>query len=143
MSTDDSQLQSTPGGVVAVIREQHRFLVIQRGLQLVRSPGKYCFPGGTIEPGESPLEALHREMHEELGVTIEPQGKIWTSITPRGVLLEWWATGITPNSEIQACAHEVAWHGWMSEEEMLRLDQLLPSNQEFLAQLRQGRIILP
>lgn len=143
MSAAESHYPSSPGGVVAVIRDQHRFLVIQRGLRLVRAPGKFCFPGGTIEPGETPLEALHREMQEELGVAIEPHGKIWTSVTPRGILLEWWATAITPNSDIRACVHEVAWHGWMSPEEMLGLDQLLPSNQEFLAQLQQGKIILP
>ena len=143
MPAAESQSSSSPGGVVAVIRDRHRFLVIQRGLQLVRSPGKYCFPGGTIEAGETPLEALHREMQEELGVAIEPHGRIWNSITPRGIQLEWWSTSIKPEANIRACTHEVAWHGWMSAEEMLGLDQLLPSNLDFLDQLRQGKIILP
>jgi len=143
MPAAESQVPRSPGGVVAVFRDQHRFLVIQRGLQLVRAPGKYCFPGGTIEAGETPLKALHREMQEELGVAIEAHGKIWTSVTPRGLLLEWWSTSIKPEAIIRACAHEVAWHGWMSADEMLGLEQLLPSNLVFLDQLRQGKIILP
>lgn len=143
MCAAESDSPNPPGGVVAVIRDDHRFLVIQRGLQLVRAPGKYCFPGGTIELGETPLEALHREMQEELGVAIEPQGKIWTSLTPRGVHLEWWSTAIKPDSTIRACPHEVAWIGWLSADEMLDLEHLLPSNLEFLNQLRQGRIVLP
>ena len=33
--------------------------------------GSWELPGGKVEPGESPLDALHREIHEELGVEIQ------------------------------------------------------------------------
>lgn len=33
--------------------------------------GRWEFPGGKVEPGESPEDAVHREIREELGVAVE------------------------------------------------------------------------
>lgn len=35
---------------------------------LSRQPGEVCFPGGKMEPGESPTECAFRETWEELGI---------------------------------------------------------------------------
>lgn len=52
---------------VALIDSEGRVLLAQRpaGKSLA---GLWEFPGGKVDPGESPEQALIRELHEELGI---------------------------------------------------------------------------
>jgi 8-oxo-dGTP diphosphatase len=54
--------------VAAIIREGDRVLATQRGYG--EFEGMWEFPGGKIEPGEERVEALKREIGEELAVEI-------------------------------------------------------------------------
>ena len=38
----------------------------------------WCAPGAEIEDGETPTEAMHREIAEELGLTLTLEGPLWT-----------------------------------------------------------------
>ncbi|MGV6818538.1 MAG: Nudix family hydrolase [Thiotrichales bacterium] len=53
---------------VAVIDVEQRFLVSRRHPEAYQG-GKWEFPGGKVEPGESVQAALVRELQEELGIT--------------------------------------------------------------------------
>lgn len=53
--------------VAAVIEREGRVLIGQRRLH-DRHALKWEFPGGKVEPHESPREALRRELQEELGI---------------------------------------------------------------------------
>lgn len=52
--------------VAALIQREGRLLICQRRKNDT-FPLKWEFPGGKIKPGESPAEALARELKEELG----------------------------------------------------------------------------
>lgn len=54
--------------VAAVIRKGDSIFATQRGYGPQR--GQWEFPGGKIEPGETPQEALVREIREELDAEI-------------------------------------------------------------------------
>jgi 8-oxo-dGTP diphosphatase len=55
--------------VVAGILEREGRILICRRTPEQSHPLKWEFPGGKVEPGESPAEALERELEEELGIT--------------------------------------------------------------------------
>ncbi len=129
-------------GAIAVICRDQRFLVIQRS-QLVRAPGQFCFPGGTIEGSEPVTEALVREMQEELSIEVEPQHHLWTNVSSWGVQLHWWLVDIAPNAQIFPNEREVAWFGWLSPRELASRHPLLPSNRLFLEAWHRNEFTLP
>ena len=55
---------------VAVVLHDGKVLVGRRGATAVNAPGCCEFPGGKVEPGETPADAAVRECIEETGVTI-------------------------------------------------------------------------
>src|SRR5690606_19510077 len=54
--------------VAAVIRDTAGRILIARRPEHVHQGGLWEFPGGKVEPGESPGQALRRELEEELGI---------------------------------------------------------------------------
>ena len=57
--------------VAAVIRDEAGLILLTRRPESAHMGGLWEFPGGKVEPGESPTAALGRELGEELGLVAE------------------------------------------------------------------------
>ena len=67
--------------VAALIREGDRMLICQRPATKKRAL-LWEFPGGKVEPGETPQNALIRECQEELGIQLQV-GTLFTQVAHR------------------------------------------------------------
>lgn len=128
-------------GVVAVIQEESRFLIIRRS-QFVKAPNLLCLPGGGIELGETFEEAMHRELQEELNLSVTIHRHIWTSTTRWGTKLEWMYCSRHPLSIPHPNPDEVAEVLWLRAEELRHRTDLLGSLPDFLDALSKGEISL-
>jgi 8-oxo-dGTP diphosphatase len=80
--TGSRAMSQRPQTVVgAVIVDAGRVLAARR-IQPAELAGHWEFPGGKVEPGENPGDALTREIREELGATIEVGPEVVDSASP-------------------------------------------------------------
>jgi 8-oxo-dGTP diphosphatase len=56
----------------ALFNENNEILILNRSKADPISPGMVDFPGGALDPGESPDQAILREIQEEIGVALKP-----------------------------------------------------------------------
>ena len=74
------------GGVAGVVFSPHanQFLLLRRAKHKDFSPGIWECPAGRLHQGEGFERALHRELQEELGVTVKITGLLGTTHFYRG-----------------------------------------------------------
>ena len=107
--------------MAAIIKDENRLLIAKRHS---KDPlgGKWEFPGGKIEPGETPQVCLVREIKEELGVDVEIgpfyDDNVYSSQDHDIHLLFYWA-GII-NGEVIPVVHDDL--KWTTIEELANFD---------------------
>ena len=99
--------------------------------------GGWEFPGGKVEPGEDPTAALHRELAEELQITVDlgaemcpPHGGAWP-IVPEHEMRLWFAV-VTSGTPTPTGSHDEL--RWLTGEQ---LDEVawLPADRAIVAEL--------
>ncbi|MGB7343836.1 MAG: NUDIX domain-containing protein [Pirellulaceae bacterium] len=128
-------------GVVGVIFRERRLCIIRRSLT-VTAPGCLCLPGGGIEVGETEVEALVREMQEELAIDVTPVRRCWRSVTSWGTNLAWWLAELEPSIQPVANPAEVAEVHWMTPDQIRTADGMLASLPAFMDAWERGEVEL-
>ncbi len=85
-----------------------RVLLESRRLDKPSDPGGIAIPGGHMEAAETPLQTLHREMHEELGVTALEAWFLCTLHHPTSIELQRIHYYVVPAWQGRITAHEAA-----------------------------------
>ncbi|MDD5034440.1 MAG: Nudix family hydrolase [Methylococcaceae bacterium] len=107
---------------VGVIHNPDGAVLVARRHEHLHQGGLWEFPGGKLEPGETARQALRRELHEELGISVEqacPLIKIHHDYPDRRVLLDVWRVGAFSGNPQGLQGQPIR---WVSADELLRLE---------------------
>ncbi|MFF8947375.1 (deoxy)nucleoside triphosphate pyrophosphohydrolase [Streptomyces sp. NPDC014940] len=101
--------------------------------------GRWELPGGKVEPGERPEDALTRELAEELGIDAEPVERVpgeWPLKPP--YVLRVWTARLRPGSAAPRPLQDHDELRWLTPERLWEvpwLDQDVPAVREVAARL--------
>jgi 8-oxo-dGTP diphosphatase len=112
--------------VAAVVIADGKLLACRRAAHK-SSGGKWEFPGGKVETGESSTEALKREIREELGLEMQPGTRLDitdTEIDGFCIRLETILCPLDVPFDVTSSDHDL--FAWVLPQEMMALDWALP-----------------
>jgi ADP-ribose pyrophosphatase YjhB (NUDIX family) len=94
----------------AVVIKDNRILMVRI---TDRGQSWWCLPGGTVQPNETPEQAISRELYEELDLQVQPRHRLYEALMPHeegvdyGILIDLPAR--KPSLGIDQAVVEWAW----------------------------------
>ncbi len=104
-----------------------KFLILKRNKKEIAFPGKWSFPGGKAEKGETIMDVLKREVFEEVGLEIEGYKqfiKDYTFIRPDGHNVMGFSFMVKAKSDKVKISNEFEDYKWITPEELDNFDHI-------------------
>jgi 8-oxo-dGTP diphosphatase len=118
-----------------LIGDDRRILITQRRADQTL-PLQWEFPGGKVEPGESPVDALVRELREELGAAVVV-GRVWDVLFHAypafDLVMLVYTCRLAPGAVPRAV--EVADLAWVAADELPGAWDILPADRPLVVRL--------
>ncbi len=124
--------------VAAAVIEREGKILLTRRMKGAHLAGMWEFPGGKLEPGEGPEDALVRECQEECGIEVGVDGILEVTFhryPEKDVLLLFYRCRLV-SGEVQHIG--VADHVWCAPSELAQYE-LPPADVEVVRRLEGGR----
>ena len=116
--------------VTAVIKNMRgdKVLVVKRSIKEIAYPGKWAFPGGKVEREQTIMEALKREVEEEVGLEIENHKRLlhdYTFVRPDDHNVVGLCFLVKAKSEdVKLDEKDFDEYKWVAPEEFLKIDYI-------------------
>lgn len=124
--------------VAVGILHRNGLVLACRRRRSAKYPLQWEFPGGKLEPGETPPRALVRELREELGITAEPGSMFFRQEWDYGdtaYRVYYYRVDLFEGEPVNLAFEEIK---WVKPEDLVTMD-VLEGNREVVAQLSPER----
>ncbi len=136
------QFRDPKVAVIGLVTWHERVLLIRRGVDPAR--GKWALPGGYMDAGEMPEDALARELAEEVGLQVSIRNllRIFPMAGPdhvaRGIVLAYQAIPVTATLPALCCEDDASEAGWFTVQQ-LPADLAFESTHTLLADWKEAK----
>jgi len=123
--------------VVAIIQKEETFLFIKRSDYIDIAVGYWCPVSGRVEENETQVEALEREVMEEVGLSVKALEKVCEIPSHNNQFtLHFWTTEII-SGEASITSNEATDFRWVTLEQMKKLDPVFDEDIQVFEKLSQ------